>query len=105
MGQSGVRMARFVTVLRMWAAFLAGTHHMHWTRFLFYNALGGILWATSYGLGGYLLGNNIHWLTGPVGVIVVVVATMITLAFVLFLRRNEQRLAEQAERAFPGPLE
>jgi membrane protein DedA with SNARE-associated domain len=58
-GGKVVFFGRFVTVLRMWAAFLAGAHRMRWMHFLCCNALGGILWATGYGLLGYLLGSNV----------------------------------------------
>src|SRR5216683_937487 len=68
-GGKVVFFGRFVAVLRAWAAFLAGTNRMPWPRFLLFNALGGISWATIYGLGGYLLGDNINRLTGPVGII------------------------------------
>ena len=37
---------RFVAVLRAWAAFLAGVNRMQWSRFLLFNALGGVSWAT-----------------------------------------------------------
>jgi membrane protein DedA with SNARE-associated domain len=104
-GGKVVFFGRFVAVLRAWAAFLAGTNRMHWPRFLFFNAAGGIVWATLYGVGGYLLGDNIHRLTGPVGVIFLVLAALLILAGLLFLRQNEQRLEEEAERALPGPLE
>jgi membrane protein DedA with SNARE-associated domain len=46
-------MARFIAVLRAWAAFLAGTNRMRWPAFLLFNALGSMVWATVYGLGGY----------------------------------------------------
>jgi len=36
-------LGRFVSVLRTYAAFLAGTNRMRWPRFLIYNAAGGIL--------------------------------------------------------------
>jgi len=91
-------------VLRAWAAFLAGTNRMPWPRFLFFNAAGGIVWATLYGLGGYLLGDNVHRLTGPVGTVALVLAVLVIIAFLVFLRRNEHRLEEEAERALPGPL-
>jgi len=52
-GSKVVFFGRFVAVLRAWAAFLAGTNRMPWGRFLIFNATGGILWATLYGLGGY----------------------------------------------------
>ncbi len=104
-GGKVVFFGRFVAILRTLAAFLAGTNRMSWPRFLLFNALGGIVWATVYGLGGYLLGNNIHLLTGPVSIITIVLASLIVLAFLIFLRRNEHRLEDEAERAFPGPIE
>jgi membrane protein DedA with SNARE-associated domain len=104
-GGNIVFFGRFVAVLRIWAAFLAGANRMSWTRFLFFNAAGGIVWATFYGLGGYLLGNNVHRLTGTVSIIAVGLAGVIILAFLLFLHRNEKRLEDEAERALPDSLD
>jgi len=96
---------RFVAVLRAWAAFLAGVNRMQWSRFLLFNALGGVIWATLYGLGGYFLGEEIHRLTGPAGTVTIVLAVLIIIAFLIFVRRNERQLEEKAETAFPGPIE
>ena len=104
-GGKVVFFGRFVAVLRALAAFLAGTNRMSWQRFLLFNALGGIVWATLYGLGGYLLGKNIDRFTGPLGTITIVLAVLITLVFLVVVRRNEHRLEEEAERALPGPLD
>ncbi len=52
-GAKVVFFGRFVSVLRTYAAFLAGTNRMHWTRFLIANATGAIVWATLYGVGAY----------------------------------------------------
>jgi len=104
-GGKVVFFGRFVAVLRAWAAFLAGTSRMPWGRFVAFNAAGGILWATIYGLGGYALGDNIHRLTGPVGIASVALATVAILISLILLRRNEARLAAEAERALPGPLD
>src|SRR5579863_436455 len=68
-GGKVVFFGRFVAVLRAFAAFLAGTNRMRWPRFLLFNALGGLMWATLYGLAGYFLGNNVHRLTGTVGIV------------------------------------
>jgi membrane protein DedA with SNARE-associated domain len=104
-GGKVVFFGRFVAVLRAWAAFLAGTNRMRWPLFLLFNALGGIVWATLYGLGGYFLGDNVHRLTGPVGIVAIVLAAFFIIAFLLFLRHNEHRLEDEAERALPGPLD
>jgi membrane protein DedA with SNARE-associated domain len=103
-GGKVVFFGRFVAVLRALAAFLAGTNRMRWTRFLLFNALGGVIWATVYGLGGYFLGDNVHRLTGTAGIVLIVLAVLVIIAFLIFIRRNEHRLEEEAEKAFPGPL-
>ena len=103
-GGKVVFFGRFVAVLRAWAAFLAGTNRMRWPRFLLFNTAGGIVWATFYGLGGYLLGDNIHRLVGPVGIVLLVLAVLFILVGIVVVRRNEQRLEDEAERALPGPL-
>jgi membrane protein DedA with SNARE-associated domain len=73
--------------------------------FLLFNALGGVIWATLYGLGGYFLGEEIHRLTGPVGIVTIVLAVLIIIASLIFVRRQEKQLEEKAEKAFPGPIE
>ncbi len=104
-GGKVVFFGRFVAVLRAWAAFLAGTNQMRWPSFLFFNALGGIVWAGLFGLGGYFLGDNVHRLTGPVGIVAAVLAGLIIIMFLVFLQRNEHRLEDEAERALPGSLD
>jgi len=104
-GGKVVFFGRFVAVLRAWAAFLAGTNRMRWPRFLLFNATGGIVWATLYGLGGYFLGDNIHRLTGPIGPITLMLAVLLMLAGIVIMRSHEQRLADEAERALPGSLD
>ena len=102
-GGKVVFFGRFVAVLRAWAAFLAGVNRMPWPRFLLYNAAGGILWAALYGLGAYALGETIHRLAGPLGKGFAVAAVLAVVAGVVFLRRNEARLEEEADRAIPDP--
>jgi len=57
-GAKAVFLGRFVAVLRVTAAWLAGISHMPWWRFLFWNALGGICWATLVGLVTYYVGRT-----------------------------------------------
>lgn len=104
-GSKVVFLGRFVSILRTFAAFLAGVNLMHWRRFLLYNAAGGITWASIYGVGAYLLGGRIATFSAPVNIALGVIAVIAIVAGILFLRSNEARLEAEAERAMPGPLE
>jgi membrane protein DedA with SNARE-associated domain len=104
-GGKVVFFGRFVAVLRAWAAFLAGVNGMRWRRFLAFNAAGGILWAAVYGVAGYILGDNAHRIAGVFGKVTVALAALLLLVGFLWLRRNERRLEETAERELPGPLD
>ncbi len=50
--------ARFIAFLRAVMPFLAGSAHMHYRRFLIYNAAGGLVWGIGCVLLGYLAGNS-----------------------------------------------
>jgi undecaprenyl-diphosphatase len=58
-GGKTVFAARFVALLRSWAAALAGASHVPYATFTLYNALGGVVWAATFGLLGYAFGRNI----------------------------------------------
>ena len=104
-GGKVVFFGRFVAVLRALAALLAGINGMDWWRFLLFNAAGGAGWASLYGFGAYFLGRAIDRLAGPVGVALGVTAAIAVVVGLVFLRRNEQRLEDLAEAAYPGPLD
>src|SRR6266567_2756472 len=55
-GGKTVFFGRFVSVLRYTVAWIAGLSRMGWWRFLFWNATGGIAWATAVGLIAYYSG-------------------------------------------------
>src|SRR5579872_2485451 len=55
-GGKTVFFGRFVAILRFTAAWVAGIGRMPWWRFLFWNAAGGIIWATAVGLVSYYAG-------------------------------------------------
>ena len=56
-GGKTVFFGRFIAILRITAAWMAGISHMPWWRFLLFNAAGGILWATAVGLVAYFAGS------------------------------------------------
>jgi membrane protein DedA with SNARE-associated domain len=68
-GGKAVFFARFIAGLRVTGAWMAGISHMPWWRFLFWNALGGITWATGVGLVAYYLGRAAGDLISEYGLI------------------------------------
>ncbi|HEX4580004.1 MAG TPA: DedA family protein [Candidatus Dormibacteraeota bacterium] len=104
-GGKVVFFGRFVSVLRTYAAFLAGTARMPWRRFLVFNASGGIIWATGYGVGAYLAGDRINKLSAPVDIGLGAAALAVIAGLIVLLRRKEAELTARAEEALPGPLE
>jgi membrane protein DedA with SNARE-associated domain len=57
-GPKAVFFGRFVLGLRVWASWLAGATRMPWRSFVFWNACGGIGWASAIGLLAYFLGHS-----------------------------------------------
>jgi len=58
-GGKTVFFGRFIAILRFTAAWVAGLGRMPWWRFLFWNAAGGIVWATTFGLLSYYGGKAV----------------------------------------------
>jgi membrane protein DedA with SNARE-associated domain len=55
-GGKAVFLGRFVSVLRVTAAWLAGITDMSWWRFFLWNALGGVIWAAAVASVAYYAG-------------------------------------------------
>jgi membrane protein DedA with SNARE-associated domain len=95
---------RFVSILRTWAAFLAGANHMEWRRFLVFNAAGGIVWATAYGIVYYVFGATLSKLSTTIDVTLGVAGAVILIGFVVWTRRKEVELRERAQQEIEGSV-
>lgn len=104
-GPKVVFFGRFISVLRTYAAFLAGVNRMRWRRFLVANAAGGILWAAIYTFAAYLAGTALQRATGTISLILGVLAAVAIVLVFLFTRRQMAALTIRAEAAYPGPFE
>jgi membrane protein DedA with SNARE-associated domain len=95
---------RFVSILRTYAAFLAGTNRMVWQRFLVFNAAGGIVWATIYGVAYYEFGSALDKVNSKIDIALGVAGALVIVAFVVWTRRKEGELQERAEREIQGSV-
>jgi len=104
-GTKVVFFGRFVSILRTYAAFLAGTSRMRWRRFLPANAAGGVVWAAIYTFAAYEAGTTLRHLSGKIDVALGAAAVVVIVAVLVAVRHSTNRLADKAELAYPGPLE
>ena len=99
-----VFIGRFVALLRVFAALLAGANHYDLRKFLFWNALGGVVWACAIGGAGYMFGRQVENILGPIGISALVVVALVGFGTWRFYKIHEERLTLEAEKALPGPL-
>jgi membrane protein DedA with SNARE-associated domain len=90
---------RFVAVLRMFAALLAGANSMPAGRFFFFNITGGFCWACLFGFGAYAVGAEIYTISGTLSVISLGLFIATGFALSILMRRNEVTLRRRAELA------
>ena len=98
-GNVVVFFGRFIAVLRMFAALLAGANSMPAGRFFFFNITGGVCWACLFGFGAYAVGVEIYTISGTLSVISLGLFIAAGYALSIFLRRNEVMLRRRAELA------
>lgn len=96
-----VIVARFIIVLRVITAMLAGASQMPWRKFILANVIGSIAWASFYGIGASLLGKQMKHMSGPIGIAVGVAVLLITLLGGWIAHRHQERLAAGQNRPRP----
>src|SRR5947208_7798034 len=90
-GAKTIFLARFIAVLRVTAAWLAGISKMHWWLFFVWNAAGGICWAIAVGLVAYFAGQAAAEAIGRYGLIAgaaIVVLLVVGAVVFRFIRRQ-----------------
>jgi membrane-associated protein len=95
-GSVTVFVGRWLPILRFTAALLAGANRMGWRRFLLWNALGGICWATSISALAYTVGTRAGNAIEAIGAIG---ATMLILTVVGHIAWRRLRTTPDADTA------
>jgi membrane-associated protein len=87
-----VLLGRMTALLRALVPGLAGMSGLSWWRFLPYNLLGGVLWATAVAVAGYLAGASLVVVQERLGVISnVVLGVMAAAGLAMWLRSHVRR--------------
>ena len=84
-GSKTVFLGRFISLLRSWAAALAGVAQMPYGTFMLWNALGGVAWASIFGTLGFVFVKNLPLLERYLGQATTAMALLAALIVVLVL--------------------
>jgi membrane protein DedA with SNARE-associated domain len=91
-GAATVFFGRFVAILRFTAAWVAGLGRMHWWKFLFWNAAGGIAWATLVSLVAYYGGKAAADAIARYGVFAAIAVVVLTVVGWLIIHVAKKRI-------------
>jgi membrane protein DedA with SNARE-associated domain len=94
-GAKTIFFGRFIAVLRVAAAWLAGISHMPWWRFVLWNASGGIVWAVVVSTIAYVFGQAVADAISHYG-LYAVLGLIPLAAFAFFVHRLVRRRIESA---------
>jgi membrane-associated protein len=90
-GPKAVFIGRWIALVRFAVAWLAGIEHMRFRTFFIYNALGGITWATAYGLVGYFAGKAAADAITHYGVYAAIVLVVLVAGWIGFVVWRDRR--------------
>jgi membrane protein DedA with SNARE-associated domain len=103
-GGKSVFLARWVALVRVAAAWLAGINGMPFKKFFFWNALGGITWGLTFGLVGYFGGQAAANVIAEAGLIGAAFFVVVLIGAYVYVRRRERRMErlyeDDADRAY-----
>lgn len=100
-GSKAVFLGRWIALVRIAAAWLAGINHMPFHVFFFWNALGAVTWATTFGLVGYFGGDAAAHVITQVGIYAAIALGVAALVWFV-VRWRRRRSADEAERLNRG---
>jgi membrane protein DedA with SNARE-associated domain len=96
-GGAIVFFGRFMALLRILAALLAGANRLPAGRFFFFNASGGVVWAMFFGFGAYYLTAGFEKAQGPIATLGALGAIGGVFTLWRYYKINEARLLREAD--------
>ncbi len=94
---------RVVSILRIWAAFLAGANRMRWRRFAVFNAASGIVWVVGWGIAAYSYGTALQHASATISLLLAAAGLCASIAAAAWLRRRWRQLETAAEGSLRRP--
>ncbi|HEY7486887.1 MAG TPA: DedA family protein [Streptosporangiaceae bacterium] len=105
-GAFAVFIGRFTALLRALMPALVGSSRMPYPKFLLFNLIGGIVWGTTFTLGGFFVGRAFEQTAQYAGRgIAVAIAVVATVALIVWSVRRHRRPREADEAGEPGTKE
>jgi membrane protein DedA with SNARE-associated domain len=90
-GSKAVFLGRWISLVRVVVAWMAGINEMPFHRFFFWNALGGLTWATTVGLVAYYGGKSVTTVISDVGLYGAIALAVVVVFGLVFLKLRERR--------------
>jgi membrane-associated protein len=101
-GSRAIILARFVPIIRTLATFVAGVSRMGFRKFIFYSAIGGLIWAPGVTILGYFLG-NVGIIRDHIDLVLVLVVLLSLIPMGLEFLRARRKMARE-KRAEQEPV-
>lgn len=92
-GGKTIIIARFIPIVRTYAPFVAGAARMDYSKFIFFNVTGALLWISIFVLGGYWFG-NIRMVQENFGLVVIaIILVSVTPPVIEYINARRRRAA------------
>lgn len=91
-GGKTIILARFVPIVRTFAPFVAGMGKMHYSYFVLYNVIGGIVWVALFSYAGYFFG-GLEYVQKNLKILIVVIIFVSVIPILIEVIKNKMKKA------------